>query len=174
MPRPRGDAYLKALNEVGSCRNLGPVAYTAEWANPPKDSVDLWTLADISGRCRDRRVLAAVTKVAKNTSAPRAVRLAAIRPLMRQFNQSIYVYYITSHHAPYRIENVGFGVYSGAGDCVEGQPISESARWGVIATLRHLGASDPDSFIRKISARLITFAVPWDSAIVAARARPRP
>jgi len=77
-PAPKTDW---ALSLIRRCTESGGSALQALWISAPTDSVALEQLVAASSRLIDLRVYSGVMATARNTGAPRAVRLAALRVL---------------------------------------------------------------------------------------------
>jgi hypothetical protein len=153
--KTRGEGYSRALAVLVGCPVAGPEALAAEWSRPPVDSLELQALTGVSGMLRDRRIHLAATSVALDGSADRAVRLAALRVLVRHFDPCLEAAYRTPQHP-----ELGGRAYVWLGESDhdvsrEGQQqLPAGVRAEVVLTFGRLGATDADEQVRMIAAYL--------------------
>ncbi len=87
-PAPKSDW---ALQLIPRCTESGGPALKAVWRTPPTDSVSLEQLVEASARLLDERVFDAVLSTARDISAARVARLAALRVLAAYIDPSAVV-----------------------------------------------------------------------------------
>ncbi len=146
-PGPKSDW---ALSVIYWCDESGGPVLGELWGAAPTDSVALEHLVNASTALLDQRVFVGLLSAARNTAAPRAVRLAALRVLCAYVSPSTVIspddlakpradtavipLFGTVDHAPY--QRIG------------AIPLSLSARNDIRDLLATLWRSDPDPVLR--------------------------
>ena len=146
-PAPKTDW---ALQMIGRCDESGGPALQALWAAPTTDTVALEKLVRGSERLLDQRVYVAVMAKARDASAPRAVRIGALRVLSAFISNTTEIPQDKLMQMPDSSVTRVFAVASGGlAQTVGSQPLTLSARDDFLALLSALSRTDPDPVIRR-------------------------
>lgn len=146
-PAPKTDW---ALQVIYWCDESGGPALQALWAAPTTDIVALEQLVKGSERLLDQRVYVAVMAKARDASAPRAVRIAALRVLSAFIANTTAIDQADLMAMPdSNVTRTFSSIDHGIPQFVGSQPLTLSARSDFLALLLELSRTDPDSVIRR-------------------------
>jgi hypothetical protein len=151
---PRADVaeVRRSVVDIQGCPDTAAIALGEAWNSPPTDSVALRLLGEVSGRISDRRLLSAVTRVAKDSGRPLEERLAAFRALAAYVVPGATLLY----------QNLGKPDLPGVGYVMMGavshpvvlpgrEALTPSDQSAAVETLENLGATDTNPQIRAIA-----------------------
>jgi len=149
------ESVRHGLGGLLECPQSGPPTLAKVWESPSVDPEVLNTLSHASAGIRDMRVLSAVIKSADNAALVRAVRLAALRTLVRLYDPKREVEFKT------RTEDGANGpvfVMMGRWTSTVGRdgafPITQAGKNDILATLDRLGNTDSDPALRRVAVQL--------------------
>lgn len=140
-PAPK---YDWALNAIARCPGEAGGALAAAWHVPPDDSTRLRRIVYESSAFADRRVLQSVLVVARQATAPRLARYAALA-VLAAYVDSTAVVQLADFDAP---TGGLLGVRTHAYQAVGPEPLTQADREGVVAVVRTLGSDDADPKLR--------------------------
>lgn len=155
LARSTGEQYYRAVSDVASCPDVGAQALAAQWQRPPRDTVALRLLGEVSPRIRDRQVFTTVKQVFTDPSRPRVQRLAALNTLSGYYNPRLSLRF----PEPGRPDLSGSAyVMIGMGNPLTTRPgvtpLAATVQQEILAALREIGTSDSDERVRKIASYL--------------------
>lgn len=85
------DSLYTALASMYSCPDIGPVALSRMWDNPPSGPTTLRLLAGVTGQIRDQRLLDKMTALAEDPAGTRHARLGAMAVLVSYFDPHVFI-----------------------------------------------------------------------------------
>lgn len=152
-PGVGGDDFVRALTTVQTCPDHRPESLRRLWAAPPKDSMSLRVLSDVSGQVRDGRVFDTVGAAASNPTLGTDARLAAIAALTSLARPGFVVRFAPPRPgSPEAGRRVEFGQLTDFVLPREQQAFDPgTARREAIDLLSRLAESDPDATVRHVT-----------------------
>ena len=142
-------AYSTISRCAGGAANLATA-----WGDPPSDSVALWHLLAGSWEIRDRRIVSAVAVTVANASLPHAVRFAAVRILLAQYDRTSRV------RADWDPEEGAVGTASDVYMTDGEQPVGAADRLLIASTILRMSNSDADPWMQAL-AKVIAVDMGW-------------
>jgi hypothetical protein len=147
-----GQQYYLAVSDVASCPQRGAPALIGQWQRPPRDTVALRVLGEVSPRIRDGELFLAVRQVFMDPTRPRLERLAALNALVGYYNPRLSLRFPEPGHgnlpgSAYVMIGMGNPVITRPG----GTPLTATVQQDVLRVLSEVGSTDPDERVRKIA-----------------------
>jgi hypothetical protein len=137
-------AFHAALARVQTCPDDGPVSLAA--------------LSDVSGRVRDRRVLAALSTAVSDVSLGASARLAAIAAVASQVDPGLVVTFVWGsgpNRGAYPRPQIARLTHSAAS--TGSQTVDKRASDQAIELLRRLGEADPDVAVQHSASAIFRY-----------------
>lgn len=140
----------RALEIISRCDQTGGPALQAMWSKPATDSIALEQLVAASSRLLDQRVYDGVIARARDTSAPRAVRFAAMRVLAAFISKTTLIDPddLAKPSADTTIVRLFSTVSHGIFQRVGSMPLSANKPGDIRALFASLARTDPDPIVR--------------------------
>lgn len=154
--RVGGGEYNDAIAALQGCPVDGPRLLAEQWTDPPRDSVPLRLLADVSSRILDRRLFEAARTVVVDGGATRDGRLAAMRVLAGHYDPCVTVDFRVNSQpdAAGRAVAAWFGRSNVNPSKRGSEPLPSSVRGDVLTTLDAVAMTGADSMVREAARRL--------------------
>jgi len=138
-------SVARALSELITCPSSGPRAIAGAWARPPRDPGVLASLADVTGRLRDRRVHEAARAVLLDRAADTYTRLSALTAIAAHGDPCLALHIrISPTDAPGAYAYVMPGWRNDHQSRPGTEALSPSIREEVIALLDRLAKEEPE------------------------------
>ena len=152
----------RSVVDIQGCPDTAAIALGEAWDSPPTDSVALRLLGEVSGNISDRRLLSAVTRVAKDSGRPLEQRLAAFRALAAYAVPGATLLYHNLEKPD--LPGVGYVMMGPASHPVVlrgREALTPSDQSAAVETLKDLGATDANPQIRAIATYIAEQLTRW-------------
>ncbi len=154
-----GREYNDAIAALQGCPDDGPRLLAEQWAAPPRDSVALRLLADISSRILDRRLFEAARALVVDGAASLDARLAAMRVLVGHYDPCLTVDFRINPAPDAAGQAVAawFGRKSANPSKRGSELLPSSVRGDVLTTLNAVATTGADGAVREAARGLAAY-----------------
>ena len=145
-----------ALERIKLCKESGGSVIKSLWMTPPTEATALEQLVQASARLLDQRVYDGVIANARNSSAPRATRLAALRVLAAFVDDGTLITQdaLAKPALDTNITAQFSTISEGMGHRIGSQPMLASDQSDIRALFASLATTDADPIVRRAGKNL--------------------